>query len=205
MNYYIDFDNTLFETAKLTEAMLKSILDSISINNEEVLNDVKNNFDSSNDNIFTYAEKMANKYNIDCKLVINNINNIIDNCGRFVYEDSERFLNKLKKEENKVVLLTFIPKMNQEYQLQKIKGSGLAKYFDTMILTTELKYTLDINYENGVFIDDNPRDLEGLNSMNPLRLIRMRRLNNKRSKIEMNIENMEEYETFDAISLDFNK
>lgn len=205
MNYYIDFDNTLFETAKLTESMLRCIADLISINNEEILNEVKSTFDSSNDNIFTHAEKLANKYNIDSKLVINNVNNIIDNCKQFVYEDSERFLDKLKKEENKIILLTFIPKTNQEYQLKKIKGSGLAKYFDIMILTAELKYTLDLNYENGVFIDDNPKDLEGLNSMNPLRLIRMRRQNNKRSKIEMNIENMEEYDTFDKISLDFDK
>lgn len=205
MNYYIDFDNTLYETARLVKAMLECIANSIVLNDEKILEDVKSTFNSSDDNIYEHAIRAANKYNADEKLILNNLKEVIDNGEKFVYEDSKRFLEKLKSEGHKIILLTFLPERNQEYQLQKVRGSGLAKYFDVMILTTSLKFTLDLKYENGVFIDDKPRDLEGLKTKSPLRLIRMRRSNNKYSNVDMNLENMEEYTSFDDINIDFNK
>ncbi len=60
MNYYIDFDNTLYETAKLTSKMLTNVANVMSlktgIENESIFEYFKNNFDSSNDNIFTYVK-----------------------------------------------------------------------------------------------------------------------------------------------------
>ena len=209
MKYFIDFDNTLYETAKLTESMVTRIAELISdsgqYKKEQILEDVKTNFDHTNDNIYSYAEKMAIKYNADINYVVDGVKNVVQNGGKFVFEDAKKFLEKLKEQKQTINLLTYIPNSNQEYQLQKINGSGLSKYFDSIIITSKLKYTLEINYENAIFIDDSPRDLEGLNSMNPLRLIRIRKPNNKRSKIDMEIENMEEYTSFDDISLDFNK
>ena len=61
MNYYIDFDNTLYETAKLTTYMLKAICDTIvekrGIAFEEIDSYVKENFNSTKDNIFTFAKE----------------------------------------------------------------------------------------------------------------------------------------------------
>ena len=84
-------------------------------------------------------------------------------------------------------------------------GSGLGKYFDGIMMTTELKFLLDINYQNGIFIDDDPRDLNGLANKNPIRVIRMRKKNNKRSKIDMNNPKVEEYTSFDDIQITRNK
>ena len=56
MNYYIDFDNTLYETAKLTVKMLDEIATFISKNcgknKNEILNELTDAFDSTKGNIF---------------------------------------------------------------------------------------------------------------------------------------------------------
>ena len=205
MNYYIDFDNTLYETAKLTETMLNEISEKVEIetnlNKEDIFKYVKENFDSSNDNIYTYAEKVGENFNVNKVELVNCVKDVVEKGKIFVFKDAESFLKKLKETDNKIILLTFMPKSNQEYQLQKIYGSGLAKYFDTLIITSDMKFNLDLDYKNGIFIDDNPRDLEGLHSKNPIRLIRIRKPNNKRYEIEMNISGMEEYKSFDDIKI----
>ena len=51
MNYYIDFDNTLYETTKLTKAMMTSIAKTISENSnfkfDEIIEDIESNFNST--------------------------------------------------------------------------------------------------------------------------------------------------------------
>ncbi|MCR5185785.1 MAG: HAD hydrolase-like protein [Clostridia bacterium] len=205
MNYYIDFDNTLYETAKLTNKMLTNITDVISLKMgekyESIFEYVKNNFDSTNDNIFTYGQKLAEKYGVDNEDIVNAINNAINKGKDYIFPDARMFLIKLKELGHKVYILTYLPKTNQEYQMKKINGSGIAKFFDGIIMTTEYKFNLDINYEKGIFIDDDPRDLNGLLEKNPIRVIRIRKENNKRSKIDMNNPLIEEYKDFGDIEI----
>ena len=72
MKYYIDFDNTLYETAKLTSLMIAAIGNKIGelsgLQKEPIIQDAKDNFNSTLDNIFTHAEKMGKKYKIIGKL-----------------------------------------------------------------------------------------------------------------------------------------
>lgn len=203
MNYYIDFDNTLYETAKLTNLMLEEIGKSISeitkIDIEELINESRNNFNSTTDNIFSFAEKMAKKYDVNTQIVLENVNNVILNGKDIVFEDGKRFIEKLKSIGHKIFILTYIPKGNQEYQMKKIMGSGISQYFDGIIITSDYKFNLDIKYENGIFIDDDPRDLNGLYEKNPIRVIRIRKPNNKRSKIEIDNKDIKEYDSFDNI------
>ncbi len=204
MIFYIDFDNTLYETARLTQQMLTNIANVILLDSKNgefntIFEYVKNNFDSTHDNIFTYGRNLAEKYNVDAEDITNAINNAINNGKDFVFPDARMFLIKLREQKHKVYILTYLPKTNQEYQMQKIKGSGLASFFDGIIMTTEYKFDLDINYEKGIFIDDDPRDLNGLVEKNPIRVIRMRKPSNKRSKIEMNNPKIEEYQDFGEI------
>ena len=69
MKYYIDFDNTLYETAKLTTCMLKAITDTVVENlgkdHDEVETYVKEHFNSTTDNIFTYARETGKYYGIE--------------------------------------------------------------------------------------------------------------------------------------------
>lgn len=206
MNYYIDFDNTLYETAKLTALMIETIGEKIgeltSKAPEPIIQDVKDNFNSTLDNIFTHAEKMGKKYNVDEKIIVDSVNDVIENGKENVFEDAIRFLERLKKSGHKIFILTYIPKTNQEYQLKKLMGSGITSYFDGIIITAEYKFLLDIDYKNGIFIDDDPRDLNGLYEKNPIKVIRIRKPNNKRSKIEIENKEIEEYESFDNIVLE---
>lgn len=206
MNYYIDFDNTLYETAKLTALMIETIGRKIgeltAKASEPIIQDVKDNFNSTLDNIFTHAEKMAKKYNVDERKIMDSVNDVIENGKENVFEDAIRFLERLKENGHKIFILTYIPKTNQEYQLKKLIGSGITGYFDGLIITAEYKFLLDIDYKNGIFIDDDPRDLNGLYEKNPIKVIRIRKPNNKRSKIDIENKEIEEYESFDDIVLE---
>ena len=205
MNYYIDFDNTLYETAKLTSLMIAAIGNKIGEltgnDSEPIIQDAKDNFNSTLDNIFTHAEKMGKKYNVDESAVVDAVKSVIDNGKEIVFEDAIRFLERLKENGHKIFVLTYIPKKNQEYQLKKLMGSGIMGYFDGIIVTAEYKFLLDIDYTNGIFIDDDPRDLNGLFEKNPIKVIRIRKPNNKRSKIDIDNKEIEEYESFDDIEI----
>ncbi len=203
MNYYLDFDNTLYETAKLTSLMIaaigKKIGELTGKDIETVTQDAKDNFNSTLDNIFTHAEKMGKKYEVDPISVVDAVKAVIDNGSEIVFEDAVRFLERLKEKGHKIFVLTYIPKTNQEYQLKKLMGSGIMKYFDGIIVTAEYKFLLDLDYTNGIFIDDDPRDLNGLFEKNPKKVIRIRKENNKRSKIDIDNKEIEEYVSFDDI------
>lgn len=205
MKYYIDFDNTLYETAKLTSLMLKAICDCVvektNIEFNEVDLYVKENFNSTTDNIFAFARETGKKYEIDSDIVENSVNDVVNNGKNIVFDDAERFLNRLKEKGHEVFVLTYIPKENQEYQLKKLLGSGLMKYFDGIIVTSKYKFMLDMNYTEGVFIDDDPRDLNGLYEKNPVKVIRIRKPNNKRSKIDIDNNDIEEFISFDDIEV----
>lgn len=206
MNYYIDFDNTLYETAKLTTCMLKAITDATvektGKDYNEVEEYVKANFNSTNDNIFTYARQTGAKYGIDENYVEKAVYKVVENGKDIVFDDVERFLQKLKEKGHQIFVLTYIPKTNQEYQLKKLLGSGIMSYFDGIIITSKYKFLLDLDYTNGIFIDDDPRDLNGLYEKNPIKVIRIRKPNNKRSKIDIDNKDIEEFESFDDIVVD---
>ena len=206
MNYYFDFDNTLYETAKLTEVMLNAIVNSIynktGKNLEDLKKYAKENFNSTTGNIFNFAEEMVEKFKSDKNKVLEDLNNAIYSGESIVFEDARRFVEKLYKNNNKLYILTYIPdKKNHDYQMKKIIGSGIAKYFNSIIITSEYKFNLDLDYKNGIFFDDDPRDLNGLFEKNPIKVIRIRKENNKRSKIDMENKEIEEYKTFDDIKI----
>lgn len=206
MNYYFDFDNTLYETAKLTEVMLNSIANSIfnitGNDLKELKKYAKENFNSTKGNIFNFAAEMSNKFKIESKNVLYDLNNSIYNGKDIVFEDAKRFIEKLYKKGDKLHILTYIPdKSNHDYQMKKIIGSGIAKYFDSILITSEYKFKLSIDYKNSIFFDDDPRDLNGLYERNPIKVIRIRKENNKRSKIDIDNKNIEEYVSFDDVKL----
>ena len=205
MKYYIDFDNTLYETAKLTTCMLdaicKTVVEKLGKEYSEIDEYVKANFNSTTDNIFTFARETGSYYGIDPDFVENNVKAVVDNGNNIVFEDAERFLARLKENGHEVHILTYIPKTNQEYQMKKLLGSGLMKYFDTITITSKYKFLLDMDYTQGIYIDDDPRDLNGLYEKTPIKVIRIRKPNNKRSKIDIDNKNIEEYVSFDDIEV----
>ncbi len=206
MNYYIDFDNTLYETSSLTSLMLEAIIDfvveNINRNREEISEEIKSNFNSTTGNIYKFAEEVAKGYQINPQLAVQNVKECIANSKNLTYEDGKRFLERIKARGHKLIMLTYIPdKSNEEYQMDKINASGLKDYFDEIIITSDYKFTLNLDYKKGIFVDDNPRDIKGLYEKSPIKVIRIKKKSNKYSKVDIDIKDIEEYESFDDIKI----
>ena len=205
MNYYIDFDNTLYNTPLLINKMLSSIVTSIqekiSMNSDDLYQECKSMFNREHIyNIYELAKYFSDKYSLDESIIISNLNNIILDGSDFVFEDTIPFLKKLKDNGHKLYMLTYC-KDSLEYQSIKVAGSKLADFFDALYITSVPKYTLDIDYTNGIFIDDNPDDLLGLYSKNPKQVIRLRRQGNKYSVKDINNPDIKEYLNFNEIDI----
>lgn len=200
MNYYIDFDNTLYETSRLSNDMLKGLAYEISkktsISENDIFDELKSMFNRENIyNIYKLAKFFAKKYNIEESILIDKVEDIILDGKKYVYDDVISFLKELKEKNHIINVLTYVAKEDLSYQLTKIKGSGLSEYFDNIIISSSLKFNLDLKYEEGIFFDDSPKDLLGLASRNPKILVRVRRENNKYSKQELDIKNLVECKT----------
>lgn len=185
MNYFIDFDCTLFDTDALTKAMLVCVAKNISsqhssIDFDSALKEAESLFNPENIyNIFELCKHLSKKYNTSLSTLLKEIGDILDNCEKYVYDDSVQFLELLKSKNHNLTLLTFAHAGALDYQKQKVAGSGLTKYFDNIIVTIKPKWELDIDYTNGVFIDNNPTDVVNLYNTNPLGVIRVRRITDK--------------------------
>ena len=200
MNYYLDFDNTLYETSRLSNDMLKGLAYEISkktsISENDIFDELKSMFNRENIyNIYKLAKFFAKKYNIEESILIDKVEDIILDGKKYVYDDVISFLKELKEKNHIINVLTYVAKEDLSYQLTKIKGSGLSEYFDNIIISSSLKFNLDLKYEEGIFFDDSTKDLLGLASRNPKILVRVRRENNKYSKQELDIKNLIECKT----------
>ena len=199
MNYYIDFDSTLYNTTKLKQEMLETISKDVALYNKDV------NFESilfeckimfvrdKIYNIYKLCDYFSKKYKIKSEILKGDIDKMLSDGKRFVYEDSLPFLMNLKENGHHLNLLTLASEDNRVYQEKKIYGSGLSDFFDKIIITSKPKYLLDLDFENSVFIDDNPKDLLELHSKNPLKIIRIRRVGNSYSKIEIDTPQISEF------------
>ena len=189
MNYYIDFDSTLYDTTALVKEMIQSISDSLKGSYYNVSKqEIKKIFD-------TYIK---NKQTIPNHTLIQKLDSILENGKQFVYDDTIPFLEILRKQGHRLSMLTY-SKYSLQFQSSKINGSGLSDYFDALFITATRKYELDINYSNGIFLDDNPSDLLGLYSKKPIEVIRIRRNGNKYSIDDIDNANIKEYADFNEL------
>lgn len=209
--YYIDFDNTLYETGQLTKdvliALAKTIGDTNKINPSIVLEELNNSFNSTIDNFETFAASLALKYNMKNSILQECLNQIIIIEGKkYVFPDAKKFLKELKDNGETVCILTYVAQeKNLNQQASKLLGSGILPYVNEVYNTTRHKFKLEIDYSNKnfIFIDDSPRDLEGLYNAGARNLIRMKKPNNiKRTSKELNIPTkIPTYTSFDDIPL----
>lgn len=207
--YYIDFDNTLYETGRLTKEVLttfsKIIGKAQSLNPNIVLDELKKSFNSSIDNFETFAGQLSEKFNVSPQVLQSHLKKIVlENGSNFVFPDALDFLKRLNKKGEKVCILTYVAqKKNLKQQSMKLAGSGILPYVDEIYNTTRLKFELEIDYKNGIFIDDSPRELEGLYKAGAKHIIRIKKPNNtKRTSQILRIkEEIPTYENFNDIKI----
>ena len=206
MNYYIDFDNTMFCTANLKPRMFDTITQGVlkqnsNLKKEHLLQECKAMFNRENIyDIYKLIKYFSKKYSILEEPIICDLNYTILNSADLVFEDVIPFLKKLKENNHKLYILSFAVE-NLYFQNIKIVGSGLIPYFDGVFTTSTPKYELDIDYTGGIFIDDNPKDLLGLYSKCPKQVIRMRKKESSYSIEEIKNVNIKEYSSFNEISI----
>ena len=207
--YYIDFDNTLYETGKLTREMLTAFSRVIgkaqNINPLIVFEDLKKSFHSSTDNFENFASSLAEKYNVSNHVLQSHLKKLLlERSSSFVFPDALEFLKRLKEKGETVCILTYVSQSkNLKQQALKIAGSGILPYVDEVYNTTRYKYKLGIDYKKGIFIDDSPREIEGLYNAGAKHIIRMKKPNNKkRTSVVLNLPvEIPTYESFNDIKI----
>ena len=208
--YYIDFDNTLYETGKLTKDILydfsKIISNSKKLDLNKVLENLKNSFNSTVDNFESFSLSLSQKYDIPHNNLQSILNKrIIVEGNQYVFPDALEFLKKLKSSNEEVCILTYVAqKENLRQQALKLAGSGVLPYVTEVYNTTRYKFDLELDYKNEIFIDDSPRDIEGLYKAGARNLIRIKKPNNeKRTSKSLNLPiEIPTFENFDNIEID---
>ena len=191
MNYYLDFDYTLFDTYSFREELYK-ILEMNGLDSSALPLTVEKKDNSQKLlNIKEVFKKLSNEMNIPLKNFMDPLEKLYKRAQEYLYSDSVEFLEYLKSKGHKLYIITWGEK---EYQEEKLKISKIYDYFDEIIYAETLKYELNnIDYENGIFIDDSVRDLEGLYDKKVKQLYRIKRKNGKNSNKELNIKEILEF------------
>lgn len=188
MNYYIDFDHTLFDTYEFKKEIVK-ILEKNGLDESYLKTDTDK---PQLFNIRKLFENISVKTKTPLEKLIQELEELFERLNELVYEDSIEFLKYLKSKNHKLHILTWGDK---EFQKEKVTASKLDKYFDEIIYAEELKYTLDIDYANGIFIDDSIRDLTGLYNAKAKQVFRIKRKNGKDSLQELGIKEILEFDS----------
>lgn len=193
MNYFIDFDHTLFDTSSFSKDMLATLSRFIekncSQNYDKVLSLLSDKFRRGNNNIYDIYDLIkyfSTKFNFNENDAIDTVNSVIFNCEKYLYNDSINFLEYLKSKGHKIYILSY--NENEVYfQTVKIAGSKLLKFVNGLITTVSLKSDIPFDFSNCIFIDDKPKDLISIYAKNPLKIYRIRRPNDSYSSIETNL------------------
>lgn len=188
MKIYIDFDGTLFNSTKHYQEFINTF-NKYNINIENILNKAY-----EKDKNFDHIAKKIIKENNLSSSIYEELNKIYSE--KLIFKDVIPFLEKYSKKYD-LILLTL---GNITYQQKKINKTNISKYFKEIIITNKDKSILDIDYTNGIFIDNNPLELKKFYNSKAKHLIRIKRATDKYSKLNLDINNIPEFIDFDELT-----
>lgn len=183
MKIYIDFDGTLFNSTKLYNNFIKIF------NKYNIKTSYTKNIIQKSKNYDIAAKKIIKEFNLD-KSIYKEINNIYSK--NLLFKDTIPFLEKYYQKYD-LILLTLGTK---SYQQKKINSTNISKYFKEIIITNKDKSKLNIDYSNGIFIDNNPLELKKFYNAKAKYLIRIKRKTDKYSNLNLDINNIPEFNSF---------
>ena len=170
MNYYIDFDNTIFDTVSFHNDLINILLKN-NITREYIDNYYKENGINPLDLINSINNDKINKQ----------VDKLFKKASKYLYKDAIKFLSK--KSFNNYILYSY---GNIDYQNKKIDNCDIKKYFDEILVTDINKTDLDLDYKNGIFFDDNVDVIKELLDKEVYKIYRVKRKNNIHSEVKLN-------------------
>lgn len=194
MIFYIDFDYTLFDTHAFRNELYKILKKNNLEKSYLTLTSELEEYELLN--IRNLFEQLSENENIPLNNFIAPLEMLYKKSEKFVYSDTISFLNWLKAENHKIYILTWGDK---EYQREKVEASKLENYVDGVIYSEKLKYTLEIDYENAIFVDDSIRDLKGLYDKKAKYVFRIKRKYGKNSSKKLKIKDILEFDSLNEL------
>lgn len=204
---YIDFDGTMFDTDKFRQISKDIISQEIcrqkkGVSLNEMANEIRETLKIKRFNsYFEMCNFFEDKHNLKQDCIKLQIENFMKNTESLLYPDSIPFLERLKEFGYEVNILTYTSKDSYEYQMTKLAGSNITKFVDNIIICSGNKGELGLDYENAIFIDDNPKALKSLFNagVNHGRLIRMKREGAGHSAENVKLDGLVEVSNFEEI------
>ncbi len=190
---YIDFDGTLYDTDKLTENLIK-LCQKYGLTEEENKS-VKHYLTINHLFDMNEAIKVIQKeYNLP-DAILKDAQGLYDLA--YIYPDVESSLQKLQESDKyEMYILTY---GSTKQQQKKIQTSKIEKYFKDIIVATKNKANLkEIDYKNGIFIDNNPSEIAGFLNAKAQNVIRIRRSTDKYSSQD-SPQAIKEYASFEEL------
>ena len=200
--FYIDFDSTVYDTDRIRNfhtEIISSLMKYTDLSEDEATKAV-DEARKEYKKVFDICDALEEKFQLKSGVVREGVEQFLLRGKENVFDDVEPFLLKLAEGGHEINILTFTAK-EFEYQMIKMKGSGLLKFVDNVFMCSQNKGTLAIDYKNGIFIDDNPTVLKDLfdAGVDGDRLIRMRRIGAGYSGVEIEDFPVTEVSSFDEI------
>ena len=180
MRIYVDFDRTIFDCERFIKDFFE-LLQNYSISRDDFTK-YQNQFKDINPYII--LDTMSKEKNIN-KGVYGAIDELIEQSRDYLFCDAIPFLEYLK---NKNYQVSILSRGDYDFQRSKIINSHIESYYDDIIITSNHKGELDLDYANSIFIDDNVEELKSIMDRNPKRIISIQR-ENRANKLDIETVN----------------
>lgn len=179
---YFDFDGTLYDSDKLMQKFI-DICKKYKIS-EGIIDNLERRLFTETKlfNLDELANSLLKEHSLTSDF-IEEIEKLY--LEKNVYSDVYYALDKIQKSQKyDMVILTY---GNIKYQEKKISNCDILEYIKEVIITEKNKSNIDnIDYTNGIFIDNNPEQITNLTKKTN-NVIRIRRQTDKYSKIDTEI------------------
>jgi FMN phosphatase YigB (HAD superfamily) len=180
--FFIDFDDTLFNTKKFKDDLINIFLDN-GVNEKQFKESYYCVDAETRPKYSPYMQikNLEDNFGIDGKKLKIEFDNFIKKSQEYLFDDSIKFLEEVSKNNNHLVLLSYGECL---FQKMKIDNSGVCNFFDEIIITDDPKIDIILNYkkinifDEVFFVEDHPEQVDQAT----------KRLNNIKSNISEKIK-----------------
>ena len=147
MKIFIDFDDTIFATKKLKKDLQIKLWEEFYIpekNFQKIRDHFSGTFGKKGENYTfdRYVEVVSDIAHSDVQSIRTILHDFFDrDLSNYIFDDVIDTLKNLQG--HKLILLSY---GDQDFQMRKIRGSGIGVYFDEVVITSGDKYDMMKNF-----------------------------------------------------------